>query len=95
VVGVELGSGKITDVPSNASTSASMENNTFKAPDPSQGIFPPGFNVLSFTKPSYISLLRHEEYFDENPLILDPVILQVCLVLHHIYADLPMSLLGR
>ena len=54
-----------------------MDNSLLKTPYSSQRIPPPSLSISSPTQLHYISPARHEIYFNENPLIVDPIILQV------------------
>ena len=57
-----------------------MENSTPKAPNPSQRAL--ALKLLAHGEANYIPYVKathHPEYYDQNPLLTDAVILQACL----------------
>ena len=57
-----------------------MEDGALKAPDPSQRVPVPGLlphSTVSYVP--YVRPIRNSEYYDQNPLLTDAVILRVCL----------------
>ena len=81
--------------PFNASSLTNMENGTIKAPDPSQRV--PALELLPHSSTLQVShLLRRPvqdgEYYDQNPLLTDAVILQVRLCNFLIHVNSPNTL---